>query len=266
LACLPALKEMNSHSSTLPAAPGLSVSGREKTYILDRVKRALRRMRRRLFDLRAYVPGLRFLHLNEKMIGPVGYWNELQRYQFNVLRINGLKPWHALLDLGCGPLQGGIAFIRYLDESRYTGVDIKLKPVQAAYEQVVRNGLAGKNPRFICSRTFGDDHLGESTFDFIWVSQLLYLFDENNLSELLSMARRRLSPGGKLLGDIIHPDRYESIVYPGCGYLRYTVEQVQRLAEAAGMRARSLGQIMHYRYPSRLTHRTNLMLEFTRMP
>ncbi len=223
-------------------------------------------MRRGLFDLRAYIPGMRFLHMNEKMIGPVGYWDELQQYQLNVLQANGLKPGHSILDLGCGPLQGGIAFIRYLDESRYTGVDINRRPLHAAYQQVVRHGLAGKSPRFICSKMFGDEHLAEATFDFIWVSQLLYLFDENKLAEVLAFARHRLRPGGKLLGDIVHPDRYESMVYPKCGYLRHTVEQIQRLAESARMRVRSLGGILQYRYPSRLSLRTNLMLEITRTP
>jgi SAM-dependent methyltransferase len=230
-----------------------------------RVNLVLRQIRRKLYDLRAYVPGMRFRHLNEKMIGPVGYWNELQQYQFNVLEANGLKPGHSLLDLGCGPLQGGVAFIRYLNESRYTGVDLKAKPLQAAYEQVVRHGLAAKNPRFVCSRKFGDEQLAESTFDFIWISQLLYLFDGATLAELLAFAHRRLKPTGKLLGDILHPGRYESIVYPNCGYRRHTVEQLQRLAEAAGMRVRPLGEISQYDYPSRLSYQSNLMLEITRM-
>ena len=70
------------------------------------VNRGLRRFSRKLYDLRALVPGLSFHHQCETMVGPVGYWKELQQYQFNVLQNNGLKPEHSLLDLGSGPLQG----------------------------------------------------------------------------------------------------------------------------------------------------------------
>ena len=36
---------------------------------------------------------------------------------------HGLKPEHKLLDVGCGPLRGGIKFINYLEPGNYYGVD-----------------------------------------------------------------------------------------------------------------------------------------------
>jgi cyclopropane fatty-acyl-phospholipid synthase-like methyltransferase len=60
----------------------------------------------------------------------LGFWHELQSYQLNTLKENGLRAEHSLLDIGCGPLQGGLAFIKYLEESKYFGIDIELKNIE----------------------------------------------------------------------------------------------------------------------------------------
>jgi SAM-dependent methyltransferase len=224
----------------------------------------LKNIRRWLYDLRAFVPGLRESHRFEKMVGPVGFWNELQRYQFGVLERSGLKPQHSLLDIGCGPLQGGIAFIRYLQSGKYTGVDIRPEHVQAAQRQIERYGLAAKNPRIIYSAQFGNEVLNAERFDFLWASQILYYFDDQKLSEFFKTAHTRLNSGGKLLGDFIDPDRFDAIYYPGCNFIRHTVEDVQRLAHSQGLRARALGPLQDLNYPRRLLLRTSVMMEFSK--
>ncbi len=229
------------------------------------INRGLRLFRRGLYDLRAFVPGLSFDHKCEKMIGPVGFWKELQQYQFNVLHANGLKPEHSLLDLGCGPLQGGIVFIGYLDAGKYTGVDLLAENVDAACRQVIRHKLVSNNPRLIQSAKFGDDFLAEASFDFIFVSQLLYLFDERTMAVLLAFIRRRLNTGGKFLGDIVNPEKHASVSAHYSTYIPHTFESIQRLALAEGLSVRSLGEIIQYKYPARLTLRQSLMLEFTRI-
>jgi SAM-dependent methyltransferase len=226
-------------------------------------KKILKNIRRWLYELRSYVPGLREQHHFEKMVGPVGFWNELQRYQFGVVERNGLKPNHTLLDIGCGPLQGGIAFIRYLEPGGYTGVDIQPRHVAAARRQIERYRLESKKPRIIESAAFGDEVLRDAGFNYMWASQILYYFDEKKLSELFAMARRRLKPGGKLLGDFIDPDRFDAIYYPGCNFLRYPIEKVQSLAEAQGLRALPLGKLLDFNYPRRLLLRTSVMMEMT---
>lgn len=228
------------------------------------MNRGLRRFRRKLYDLRAFVPGLSFHHRCEKMIGPVGYWKELQQYQLNVLQKNDLKPEHSLLDLGSGPLQGGIAFVRYLNPGRYTAVDLRVENIDAAWKQIIRHDLAGKNPRLIRSANFGDEYLGETRFDFIFVSQLLYILDEPTIVALMAFIRRRLKPGGKFLGDIINPDQYASVAAHYPGFIPYSLESMQGWARAEGLAVKSLGEISHYHYPARITFRQNLMLEITR--
>ena len=75
------------------------------------------------------------------MIGPLGYWEEMQDYQINLLKQLGLQPHHALLDIGCGPLSGGLAFIPYLDAGCYFGVDIRESAIEEAHKQVAKAGL-----------------------------------------------------------------------------------------------------------------------------
>src|SRR5215831_13674860 len=160
------------------------------------LKRNLRMIRRRLYGMRSYIPGLRHQHRLESLVGPLGHWKELQCYQFRVLTELGLQTNDMLLDIGCGPLQGGIGFIRYLAPNRYFGVDQKPAAIHAATDEITRKQLWGKKPTLLLSSSFGDEQLGDSNFDFMWLSQILYYFDEAGLHCLFAMAARRLLSGG----------------------------------------------------------------------
>jgi len=217
-----------------------------------------------MYGLRAYIPGLRDFHRYEAMVGPLGYWRELQKYQLQLLVANGLKPDHRLLDIGCGPLQGGIAFIKYLNRKGYAGIDLDPLRIQAAHQQIARHRLADKSPNVQVSETFGKAELGSDSFDFVWASQILYYFNDNIMADLLATIRPRLNPGGKLLGDVFAPDHYEFRFpeHPG-RYVRHTPESLQMLAQKHGFHVRGLGTIGDFGYPKRLSLRTNLLFEFT---
>jgi SAM-dependent methyltransferase len=223
----------------------------------------LRRTRRRLYDLRAFVPGLREHHRIEKMVGPIGFWRELEAYQIHALKSNGLLPEHTVLDLGCGPLQGGVPLIQFLHPARYTGVDIHPHHLAAAYSRIGEHGLAEKNPRLIHSTKFGDEQLDDDAFDFIWASQILYYFNDHQLKSLFAFVRRRLRPGGRFLGDFINPELFDSISYPRSGFIRRTPDELHEIVSSEGLRARLLGRLEEFNYPSRLSLRTSLLFEFT---
>lgn len=224
-------------------------------------------LRRNLYGLRAYIPGLREHHRLEAMVGPLGYWKGLQRYQLQLLRTNGLLPRHTLLDLGCGPLQGGIAFIKYLDPFGYAGIDLDPERIRAANEQILRHRLSDRSPVVLASSSFGKDELADRTFDFIWASQVLCYFNDEVMDQLFDTMRRRLAPGGKFLGDVFALDHYE-FRYPELRgrYFRHTPESLQAVAKKHGMQARFLGTIEQFGYPRRLGLRTNLLFEFTVCP
>ncbi len=227
------------------------------------IKRILMKARRQFYGLRGFVPGLRERHRLEAMVGPLGFWDELQQYQLRLLRTNGLQPDHVLIDLGCGPLQGGVGFIKFLAPSRYIGVDKDPVRLKAAYSQIVRHNLAAKNPTLILSSTFGDRELNGNTFDFVWASQILYYFDKQLMSNLLAFIAKRLNPQGRFLGDIIGPEHYE-FRFPECGWVKHTVETIQRAADVHKLQVRSLGRIADFGYPKRLSLHSNILIEITR--
>jgi SAM-dependent methyltransferase len=241
---------MNANS---PAAPPLKHS----------LKRFLLHVRRNVYELRAFIPGLRERHRLEKMVGPLGFWNELQRYHLEILTRNGLKPEHKLLDVGCGPLLGGIAFIRYLNAGNYAGLDISPASVEAGEEQIKKYGLGAKKPRVFVSSDFGEKELGSERFDFIWASQMLYYFNDEKLGTILRVVAEHLAPGGKFLGDVFELDHYE-FKFPELGkYVRHTPESLEKVAAQNGLKARLLGTIEQFGYPKRLSLRKNLLFEIT---
>src|ERR1700678_2630550 len=69
----------------------------------------------------------------EDSMGFRGQWDEHRRFQIEFLRQQGLKPSQTLLEIGCGPLTGGIPIIRYLQPNNYVGVDIRSSVLNLAW-------------------------------------------------------------------------------------------------------------------------------------
>jgi len=224
--------------------------------------RALKSIRRRVYGLRAFVPGLRRRHYLEALVGPLGFWDELQAYQLTAVKRLGLAPNHRLLDLGCGPLQGGEAFVRYLAPNRYVGVDHWPEVIAAGHEQISRCKLEEKNPLLFVSTTFGDVELGDRTFDFIWASQMLCYFDEATMHRLFDTVSRRLDPGGMMACDILGPAADRSFLRAPLPPA-HTPQSVDAIAKTHGLSVVARGTIQDYDYPRRLGLRTNLLLTVT---
>lgn len=213
---------------------------------------------------RRIIPAVRFQHLLDSMVGPIGYWKELQEYQLNLLKKMGLLPHHRLLDIGCGPLQGGLAFIDYLEPWRYCGLDVRESVIEQAHNQIARAGLTGKQPFLTVSRTFGKDELRGLQFDFIWCCQVMYHLDETLLGSLLEIVPRLLAPGGKLFGDIIgYPNKVtEGSRWSGFRFFLHTVESISIKAHGFGLSVQELGPIEEFGYPGEIDLRTNRLLKF----
>jgi SAM-dependent methyltransferase len=75
-----------------------------------------------------------------------GLWEEIGHLQFSFLRDEGLAPSNSMLDIGCGTLRGGRHFIRYLNEGRYTGIEMSEKAIEAAQNLLREESLTGKAP------------------------------------------------------------------------------------------------------------------------
>ncbi|MEX0450077.1 class I SAM-dependent methyltransferase [Spiribacter sp. 221] len=98
-----------------------------------------------------------------------GLWDKMGEHQFKFLLQNGLKPESSLLDIGCGSLRGGVRFINYLDEEKYTGFDISKGVIQAGMEKLDELGLGNKKPTIFVNegKNLRFEDLDGECFDYL---------------------------------------------------------------------------------------------------
>jgi len=222
--------------------------------------------RKRFAVARRLLPWVKARYELERQVGPIGYWDELSAYQFNFLVRMGVRPHHRLLDIGCGPLQGGLPMIDYLDPGNYCGVDLREKAIETAYGQVVEAGLVAKNPRLVVSSTFGKDELGEARFDFAWATQILCHLDEELMNRLFEQVSVRLDEGGTFLADIIGKVNRVTAEshWNGFTFFLHTPELLGELSARHDLRVEELGTIGEFGYPTAIALHTSRMFRFTR--
>lgn len=211
-------------------------------------------------------PLYRDQYRREKLCGPMAVWDDLQRYQLEVLTDFGIAPHHSVLDIGCGPLTAGLGLIRHLDRGRYVGIDVRPAPLIEAYRLVAEHGLVDKNPAFVHSATFGRDELGERTFDFVWVSQLSYHLADSQVADLFGQIRARTCGASLALIDVIDPEIELGFHthWSGFPYHVRPYAFFEAAAQAAGLSPRWHGRIADYGYPAAINLSANRLLALHR--
>jgi SAM-dependent methyltransferase len=125
-----------------------------------------------------------------------GMWDELGKLQFDYLVEHGLQPSHYLLDIGCGPLRGGVHYIRYLDRGRYYGVEKdRLKLEAGRDEELPRYGLVDKEPTLVVMENFDFASLGQ-TFDYAIAQSVFTHLPVNQIIRCVMNVEKVLLPGG----------------------------------------------------------------------
>lgn len=232
----------------------------------QRTAYAVRVVKNKLIQTKKLIPFLREQYFLDKMVGPIGYSKELRRFQIEFLKGRGLLPYHTLLDIGCGPLQGGLAFIDYLHAGNYAGIDLRPESLNAAHIQIAKANLSAKNPLLQVSYSFGRDELGNRTFDFIWASQILYHLDCGELSLCLEQVASRLCPEGVFYGNVIFtPDNDGHwSTWEGFSFHAHSLEFVREAAGQHGLSMRFIGRMEDFGYPDIEDLKLYFMLEFAR--
>jgi SAM-dependent methyltransferase len=125
-----------------------------------------------------------------------GLWGPMGRLQLDFLVARGLRPDARLLDVGCGPLRGGIHFVDYLDAGNYYGIDINESLLDAGYDVELPAVLRAKLPRdrLRCTDRFDCD-FGVS-FDFAIAQSLFTHIPLNDIRLCLYRVARVLKVGG----------------------------------------------------------------------
>lgn len=82
----------------------------------------------------------------EDAMGFRGQFDKHRRFQIALLEERGMVPASRSLEIGCGPLTGGIPFIEYLKRGNYAGVDVQSSVLNLGWREVGRAELSEKNP------------------------------------------------------------------------------------------------------------------------
>jgi len=136
---------------------------------------------------------------HRRAIGYVEEWDVHGPRQLEFLQEHGLLPEHYLLDVGCGPLRGGVHFISYLDAGHYFGLDKNAGVLETARAvELKRYGIEHKSPTLVAMENFDFSALGHQ-FDYAWAQSVFTHLPLNNIVRCVMNAEKVLRPGGKFL-------------------------------------------------------------------
>ena len=198
----------------------------------------------------------------EDSMGFRGQFDEHRRFQIDFLKSRGLLASHKFLEIGCGPLTGGISIMGYLDAGNYFGIDIRSSVLDLAWCEVGLANLSAKNPRLICSSSFGSEELGEEKFDFVFSFSVLYHLTDELLKSYFVHVFERLKPSGICLAQInTHLEDSTWLQFP---FIRRTLTDYSQAAQEAGLKATSLGTIQSLGFKLEGEERLNEVLEFSK--
>ncbi len=156
------------------------------------IKRVIPRRYHRLFDP----------DWHRRTIGNVSRWELVGDLQFEYLKERGLEPEHYLLDVGCGPLRGGIRFIQYLETGHYYGVEKDADVLEETRRvELPRYGLEHRRPTLVAMEDFDFRTLGQ-TFDYAIAQSVFTHLPLNNIIRCLMRMEDALNEGGRFYATI----------------------------------------------------------------
>lgn len=186
-----------------------------------------------------------------------GLWEEIGQLQFDFIKAQGLKPFHKLLDIGCGCLRGGLYYIQYLKEGNYYGLDINNSLIQAGKLEIKEAGLENKHPKLLVENQFKLDKFGEN-FDFMISVSLFTHLPINIIIRCLSEARKYLNPTGVYFStffeapksaylDRFHQHPGDIITNYDSDPFHYSFEELSWMANISGLQVKLIGDWNHPR-------------------
>jgi len=129
-----------------------------------------------------------------------GMWDEIGLLQFEMMREQGLRPQHKLLDIGCGPLRGGVNFVGYLDAGNYFGIDFNQSLLDAGYNAELTDADREKLPRenLKCGSDFNFGVFDEK-FDYAIALSVFTHLSLNHIRACLERLTEVMQPGGTFI-------------------------------------------------------------------
>jgi SAM-dependent methyltransferase len=126
-----------------------------------------------------------------------GLWQRMGALQLDFLVRQGLERSAYLLDVGCGPLRGGIRFVDFLEAGHYYGIDVNESLLEVGYEAELPEKLRDKLPRDHLRVTDRFDCDFGVTFDFALAQSLFTHIPLNDIRLCLYRVARQMNVGGR---------------------------------------------------------------------
>lgn len=124
-------------------------------------------------------------------------WESRGAFQLVLLQRMGLRPEHALLDVGCGPGRAAKYFIDFLAAGNYHGVDYNPDFITAAELMAERHGLLAKQPVFATVKDF-DFATVPQRFDYALVFSVINHCTPEQTAAFFARMHRPMRTGGKV--------------------------------------------------------------------
>jgi SAM-dependent methyltransferase len=124
-------------------------------------------------------------------------WSEFADWQMKVLKEQGLKPEHRLLDLGCGALRLASLAIPYLKPGNYFGIDPNAPMLELGRRILARIGVDVPT-NLLQSGDFDFDHFGVK-FEYTMAQSVITHFSPRQIKQCIRALVPVMQPGGKLI-------------------------------------------------------------------
>lgn len=138
-------------------------------------------------------------------------WEVMGNLMLSFLKDNGLKPTDKFLDVGCGPLRGGVKIIPYLDPGNYFGFEANEILLNHAEEEIKANDLEQRSPRLYHSGAFEFEMTNEK-FDVAFAQSLFPHLDLNRIIYCCVKVEEVLKPDGQFFFSFFdNPEGFENL-------------------------------------------------------
>jgi 2-polyprenyl-3-methyl-5-hydroxy-6-metoxy-1,4-benzoquinol methylase len=122
------------------------------------------------------------------------YCERMQRWMFEFLFDEGLRPHHDFLDIGCGWLRLPYVILPYLEDGRYHGIDSDQINLDIGLRWLKEAGVQPE-PMLLIDRDFAFDRFGKK-FDIAFSHAVFTHLSHAQVEQCLRSLQKVMKPGG----------------------------------------------------------------------
>jgi len=166
-----------------------------------------------------------------------GHWNEIGQKVFKLLKEEGLKPEHILLDIGMGSGRCAVKLMPYLDKYNYYGIEKHDWLIDAFYAE--EPDLRKTFPTIFHNDSFNFNYI-DKKIDFAIAKSVFTHLTKPKIKQCLDNLKEVIAKDGKFYASIFIGDSSKNPKEDHDNKrFNYSIEEIQELAE--GWNIKNLG-------------------------